>query len=355
MNKIVTLSIVATSVVSMATATEHRTPVDIMNSALSEMKAVATKTIEKKVEAKTEAKAEVKTEKKVSTDTFDYKLTPKKVADNVWCFFGALEKPTKENAGNMANNCYIKTKDGYLVMDTGPSYVFAEQAYEAMKKIEDLPVKYVVNSHNHDDHWLGNDFYKKKFGTELIGPKSINDNYKDGDQTRMYKILPKNAIKGTHIIKLDKIPKEKQIIKLGGEVFEIIPMDVKAHTGDDVFIYMPERKVLFAGDLVMNGRITSGRDGSVIGQLKALDMIKKLDWKVLVPGHGFITDKTAMDEAELYFTLTKDRILAAIENDVDSTEIVDAVPLEEFKDKAMYDILNKQNIGFAFEELEMLD
>jgi glyoxylase-like metal-dependent hydrolase (beta-lactamase superfamily II) len=286
---------------------------------------------------------------------FDYKLKPKKVADNVWCFFGALDKPTKENAGFMVNSCYIKTNDGYLAMDTGPSYQFAKQSYEAMQKIEDLPVKYVVNSHEHDDHWLGNDFFKKRFGATLIGPESINKNYKDGDKTRMYNVLPPNAIKGTHIIKLDKIAKEPYTLTFGGEEFRIIPMDVKAHTGDDVFIYMPKRKVLFAGDLVMNGRITSGRHGSVMGQLKALAMMKKLDWKVLVPGHGFITDAKAMDESELYFKLLKERILKAIDEGVDATEINEVVKLIEFKDKAMYDILNAHNIGFAYDELEMLE
>jgi glyoxylase-like metal-dependent hydrolase (beta-lactamase superfamily II) len=294
------------------------------------------------------------TPKKVEAP-FDYKLEPKQVAENVWCFFGALDKPTKENAGNMANNCYIRTNDGYLVMDTGPSYQFAKQAYQAMQKIADLPVKYVVNSHEHDDHWLGNGFYKKKFNATLIGPESINTDYKEGDKTRMYNILPANAIKGTHIIKLDKTPKKPYTILLGGEEFQIIPMPIKAHTRDDIFIYMPKRKVVFAGDLVMNGRITSGRDGSVIGQLKALDMLKKLDWKVLVPGHGFITDGTAMNEAEQYFTLTKERILKALEDGIDATEITEKVTLPEFKDKAMYDILNAQNIGFAFDELEMLD
>jgi glyoxylase-like metal-dependent hydrolase (beta-lactamase superfamily II) len=308
------------------------------------------KTIEEIIETATPKKAEAKT-----SDAFDYKLEPKKVAENVWCFFGAIEKPTKENAGNMANNCYIKTTEGFLVMDTGPSYQFAKQAYEAMQKIEDLPVKYVVNSHEHDDHWLGNDYYKQKFGATLMGPESINTNYKEGDKTRMYNVLPKNAIEGTHIIDLDKVVKKKETLVLGGEKFDIIPIDVKAHTGDDVFIYMPERKVLFAGDLVMNGRITSGRHGSVMGQLKALAMMQKLDWKILVPGHGFITDATAMDEANLYFKLTKERVLKAIDEGVDATEINEVVKLIEFKDKAMYDILNAQNIGFAFDELEMLD
>ncbi|SHO80997.1 beta lactamase precursor [hydrothermal vent metagenome] len=312
------------------------------------------------VEIKNDIKSEINNqseESKVikSEKAFDYKLKPKQVAENVWCFFGALDKPTKENAGNMVNGCYIKTNDGWLVMDTGPSYEYAKQTYKAMSKIAQLPVKFVVNSHEHDDHWLGNDFYKKKFNATLIGPESINVNYKDGDKTRMYNILPENAIKGTHIIDLDKIVKKTMTLNFGGEEFTIIPMDVRAHTGDDVFIYMPKRKVLFAGDLVMNGRITSGRDGSVMGQLKALAIMKKLDWKVLIPGHGFITDATAMDEANLYFKLTKERVLKAIEEGVDATEINEVVKLIEFKDKAMYDILNAHNIGFAFDELEMLE
>ena len=286
---------------------------------------------------------------------FDYKLTPTKISENVWCFFGAIEPPTKENAGNMANNCYIKTTDSYVVMDTGPSYQFAKQAYESMKKIADLPVSHIFISHEHDDHWLGNDFYKKEFDTKLIGPESVNTEYKEGIPTRMFNVLPKNAIEGTHIIKLDETPKEKQTLVIGGEKFDIIPMDTKAHTGDDIFVYMPDRKILFAGDLVMNGRITSGRHGSVMGQLKALAMMQKLDWKILIPGHGIITDGTAMDEAKMYFNLTKDRVLAAIEDDVDATEINEVVKLIEFKDKAMYDILNAHNIGFAFDELEMLE
>jgi glyoxylase-like metal-dependent hydrolase (beta-lactamase superfamily II) len=367
--------ITATLLISSASAEEVSglSPADYLKKAVIEMEKVIGKKVE--VNSKTDIKQElssigdkktigdiiseastkVKTEIAKTSDAFDYNLKPKKIADNVWCFFGAIEPPTKENAGNMANNCYIKTKDSYVVMDTGPSFQFAKQAYASMKKIEDLPVSHIIISHEHDDHWLGNDFYKKEFNTKLIGPESVNTEYKEGTPTRMFNVLPKNAIEGTHIIKLDEIPKTKTSITVGGEKFDIIPMDTKAHTGDDIFVYMPERKILFAGDLVMNGRITSGRHGSVMGQLKALAMMQKLDWKILIPGHGFITDGTAMDEASLYFNLTKERVLKAIDEDVDATEINEVVKLIEFKDKAMYDILNAHNIGFAFDELEMLD
>ena len=143
---------------------------------------------------------------KQNSTPFDYKLSPTKVSDNVWCFLGVLEGPNKENAGNMVNTCYVKTSDSFVVIDSGPSYQYAKQAYEQMSKVAKLPVKTVIITHEHDDHWLGNGYYKEKFNAEIIGPKYINEHYKDGDKTRMYRILPENAIKGTKIVKIDKTP-----------------------------------------------------------------------------------------------------------------------------------------------------
>jgi glyoxylase-like metal-dependent hydrolase (beta-lactamase superfamily II) len=400
MKKTVILSLITATVLTTVCSAEEKSILDILHTAIADMKKVVNeKTVTSVEVTKVTVKGEEKTtsqvseqkinsigegkaigeiiseagkttsstdkknvsEKKVepsiasTSEAFDYKLSPKKVAENVWCFLGALDKPTKENAGFMANSCYVKTSEGYFLMDSGPSYQFAKQAYDVMKKIANLPVKYVVNSHHHDDHWLGNDFYKKTFNAKLIGPESINSNYKEGDKTRMYKVLPANAIEGTHIIKLDVVPKKEMVVTLGGEEFHIIPMDVKAHTSDDVFVYMPKSKVLFGGDLVMNGRVNSDRDGAVMGELKAIKMMRGMEWNTLVPGHGLITDKTALDETELYFTLMKKRVLEAMEDDVDATGITDRVKLEEFKDKAMYDLLNARNVGYAFDELEMLD
>jgi len=85
-------------------------------------------------------------------------------------------------------------------------------------------VKYVIDSHGHDDHWLGNNFYKEEFNATIVGPESINSDYKDGDKTRMYAILPENAIDGTHIIKVDKVVKEPEVLKFGGAEFHLTPL-----------------------------------------------------------------------------------------------------------------------------------
>jgi len=286
---------------------------------------------------------------------FDYKLEPKQVSENVWCFLGLLEGPSAKNAGAMSNSCWIKTKDSYVLLDSGPSYEYARQSYVAMKKIADLPVSTVFISHDHDDHWLGNNFYKEEFNATLIGPELVNTNYKAGDKTRMFEKLPANAIKGTKIVKLDETPKESIKRTIGGEEFEFIAIPTKAHTPNDFFLYMPKRKILFTGDLAMNGRVTSNRDGSLMGQLKAIEMIRAKEWNNLVAGHGFITDKSALDEADRYFSFMYETVKKALEDEVELTDLVPNEIMKEFKDKAMFNALNGQNFNEAYTELDFLE
>ena len=340
MKKTIVLSLLTAALLSNVYGNEHQNPAQIMQSTLDKMKAITTLSNQSATESNT------------TSDIFDYKLKATKVSDNVWCFLGALEGPSKENAGNMVNTCYVKTTDSYVVVDSGPSYQYAKQAYAVMSAIEKLPATTVISTHEHDDHWLGNSFYKDEFKAEIIGPKYINDNYKEGDKTRMFNTLPANAIKGTKIIPVDKIPTEVLTLSIGGEEFEIVPVGTKAHTDEDFFVYMPKRKVLFSGDLAMNGRITSNRHGSLLGQLKAIKMMKAKDYEVFVPGHGLDTSKTGMDDAEQYFTLLHERIIQALEDDTEMTELSEVIPMNEFQDRAMFKALNGQNVQEAFTELE---
>jgi len=300
---------------------------------------------------------------------WDYNLKPVQVSDRVWCFFGAMEMPTKENAGDMSNSCYIKGNDSWIAWDSGPSYIFAKQAHAAMKKIADMPVKTVIVSHEHDDHWLGNNYYKETQGATVIGPHSVNVNYLGYDehtgkpnentreippQTRMIRALYQNAIRGTKLASVDRSFKDTTEFTLHGIKFEYVKVGY-AHSEEDWFLYLPEDKVVLVGDVVMNGRITSNRDGIVVGQLNALKAIQARDWNHLVPGHGFITDQTADDECVQYFTLLKDRVLEGIDEEIDPDYITKHVTLEEFRNKDLYYLLSPGNVFRSYEELEMYE
>lgn len=295
---------------------------------------------------------------------WDYNLKPVQVSERVWCYFGAMEMPTKENAGDMSNSCYIKGDTEWITWDTGPSYKFAEQAYAEMKKIADMPVKTVIVSHEHDDHWLGNNYYKEVHGAKIIGPESINENYygprhidgKDypGMQTRMIKALYQNAIRKTVLVRVDEAFEDTTEFTVSGVKMEYVKVGY-AHSEEDWFLYLPDDKVVLVADVVMNGRVTSNRDGIVVGQINALNAIRSRDWNHLVPGHGFITDKTAADEAVQYFALLKDRVLEKMEDGVIADYITKEVTLDEFRDKDLYYVLSPGNVFRSYEELEMYD
>jgi len=254
----------------------------------------------------------------------------------------------------MVNTCFVKTKEGFVVIDSGPTYNYAAQAFIQMQKIAPLPVKYVINTHDHDDHWLGNSFYKEK-GALLMGPETYEQNIVPGMSTRMEKGVGKETFTGTKVVKLNKVVQKKYSFTLGGTFFTIQQLVKQAHTKGDLIIYLPQEKVLFAGDLVFNDRVSSLRDGSIIGSLKALELIDRLHPKVIVGGHGYRTDGNATQVFKSYLVTMKEQILEAISNDVSIDEINKKVIMPEYKEMKLYDVLHRRNVFDAYRELELYD
>ena len=289
-----------------------------------------------------------------TAQAYEYHLSPVKVSEDVHCFFGALENITKQNGGNMVNTCFVQTKQGFVVIDSGPTYAYAKQAYTQMQKIQKLPVKYVIDTHDHDDHWLGNSFYKSK-GALLIGPRTYEQNVVVGMETRMQRTLGSEIYGKTEIVNLDTVVDNNLTLNVGGRLFEIRQLVPKAHTKGDLIVYLPDEKVLFAGDLVFNDRLTSLRDGSIIGSIKALAKIDALHAKVIIGGHGYKTDVNATQALNAYLHEMKEEVLDALDNDVSMDEITKKVTMPKYKAMKLYDVLHSRNVFEAYRELEMYD
>ncbi len=285
---------------------------------------------------------------------FEYTLQPIKVADDTYCFFGALENITKENGGNMVNTCFVQTKDSFVVIDSGPTFSYASQAYDEMQKIAKLPVKFVINTHDHDDHWLGNSFYKSK-GALLIGPRTYEQNVVVGMETRMQRTLGKELYGKTKIVPLDTIVDNNLTLKISGKIFNIKQMVKSAHTEGDLLIHLPNEGIVFAGDLVFNDRLTSIRDGSLIGSLKMLDEIDALHPKVIIGGHGYATDSNATKSMRAYLTQIKEEVQDALDNDISIEDVTKKVLMTKYKEMKLYDVLHSRNVFVSYQELEMLD
>lgn len=90
------------------------------------------------------------------TFAFEYNLKPIKLSDNSYYFYGKEEYFSKQNGGDIANSAFIITKNSVILIDTGTTVDYANSMKKEISKITKKPIKYVINTHHHPDHFLGN-------------------------------------------------------------------------------------------------------------------------------------------------------------------------------------------------------
>ena len=281
---------------------------------------------------------------------YDYNLKPEKVGPSTHCFFGVPEVMDKHNNGNMVNSCFVNMGTNYLVIDSGPTYLYSLQAYKEMKKIDNLPIAYVINTHVHDDHWLGNSYYNE-LNTKIIGSSAFKSAEK-AEMTRMQKrIMPEAYAKTTQIFPTMFVEKDK-VLKVDGKIIYLKKVNNKAHTDSDLLVYIPQLKIVFVGDLVFNDRLPSIRDGNLKGWLKALDEIRTMDVKFVVGGHGKKVDISSINMTYSYLKELRDGVLALIEDGEDIASAVNMLEMKKYKNINLYDSMHRQNVEIAYRMLE---
>jgi glyoxylase-like metal-dependent hydrolase (beta-lactamase superfamily II) len=280
---------------------------------------------------------------------FDYKLKPKEIANGVYMITGVNEPVKKSNGGAIANSYWIKTDKHWVVFDAGPTYDYAKQAYEAMKKVANLPIERVFNSHFHDDHWMGDSFYKE-LKVPIYATKAQKEHFKPGGTSRVLKILDKKDLKNTKIVTPDNVIDKSFTFKVDNREFKVIYRDKPAHGPQDFMLYLPKDKVLFTGDLLMSERITSIRHGSVKGNLEAIAQIEKIDPKVYANGHGKFTDKTGLKLTKDYLETLKKEAKKAIDDDIELEDFVKKADFSKFKEYKLFNVAHKENLYAVYNE-----
>jgi cyclase len=286
----------------------------------------------------------------ISLLAFEYKLQVTKVSDKIHCFFGKPQAINTDNNGNMVNSCFVDMGDSYLVIDSGPTYNYAKEAYSVMKKIKNLPVSYVINTHLHDDHWLGNGFYKE-LGADIIGSTKFQDEVKL-DQTRMQRRISKEAYEHTTQVFPNIFVDKNKVLSINSQNVSIYSVNKKAHTNSDLLVYIPSQEVLFVGDIVFNNRLPSLRDGNINHWIETLHYIKKEEYKYIIGGHGTLVDPTSVEFTYNYLSELKQKILQAIDEGEDIEDAINNIPMNKYKNSPMYELLHKQNIETAYRTLE---
>lgn len=243
------------------------------------------------------------------------------MADGIYLFM----TPGYGDVGYDGNSIAIVSKDGVLVFDANGTPAAAEAVLAEIRKITDQPVRYLVISHWHWDHWYGAEVYKKAFpdiriisqkkeremmmgperefnkaGLETDLPGYIADLEKKAAAQAAISPQPSSLAKLRHLIAEDQFFLEQKRgihrtypnVTYGDEMdfymgerhIEVLHYD-RAVTPGNSFLYLPNDKIIVAGDLLVNP-ITWTLSSYPTGWLNTLEKMDMLDASVIIPGHG---------------------------------------------------------------------
>lgn len=282
---------------------------------------------------------------------YEFDLKPKQLAPDVVCFFGVPEAMNTTNNGNMVNTCYLDTAKSYVVIDSGSSYAYARSAFNAMQRIKPLPVSLVINTHVHDDHWLGNGFFAQ-MGVKVLGSDDFLHNADTHTPTRMQTHISPEAYAKTVPTLPNEIISSDENITIGDQSIELHMMRHKAHTTKDMIVFVPKANVIFAGDLVFNDRLPSLKGGDINGWISALDEIKSYKATTIIGGHGYKTDANALDMTYGHLTQMRTEIRKCLESGLSIDDTMNTVIMNEYKTLRLYDTLHRANVESAYRTLE---
>jgi glyoxylase-like metal-dependent hydrolase (beta-lactamase superfamily II) len=204
--------------------------------------------------------------------------------------------------GNVA--LYV-TRDGVILVDD----MFDRNHDEIMAKLKsvtDLPIKYVLNTHQHDDHAGGN--AKMAPTSQLIGHRRLRAN-----------MIALNQPGAPSIVFSDEMD-----VFLGGKEVRAIYCG-RGHTGGDAVIYFPAEKVIHTGDLFLTFPpqpfIDFAQGGSALDWNSTLDKALQLDFDTAIPGHGPVSNREGIRKFQSDFVTMRNRIQGMVRSGSSKDEV----------------------------------
>ena len=274
-------------------------------------------------------------------------LEPIQVSKSVYFVRGDTGLPSPANRGFMSNAGFVITSEGVVVFDALGTPVLGAELLAEIRKRTRSPVRRVIVSHYHADHFYGLAAFKAA-GAEIWAHRSArgyleSQAAKDRLAERSRSLapwVPADMALEAPSRWLDG----EQSFKLGGLTFRVLPVG-PAHTPEDLALLVEEEQVLFAGDLMFAGRLPFVGDADSKAWIEAIDRIVKLRPKVMVGGHGDASRDAAADLAMTrdYLSYLRQKMGEAANELVDFDEAYAKTDWSRFSGLPAFEAANRRN------------
>ena len=246
-----------------------------------------------------------------------------------------------------SNAGLITAPDTSLLVDTLFDLRLTRDMLDAMKPVTDTkPIGQAFNTHGNGDHWFGNELLpdgipivasagaiedmraapaalvNMLFNQLDLGPEFdafAQRNMRRFDFASVGERLPTESFEGRHELRVGD--RDVHLIELG-----------PAHTHGDAIAHVPDASVVFTGDILFIDGTPIMWVGPVSNWLRACDRILELDARVIVPGHGPVTDASGVRDVQRYFTYIRDETTKRFKAGMDDEAAADDIDISDFRD-----------------------
>jgi len=190
------------------------------------------------------------------------------------------------------------------------------------------PVRTLVNTHHHGDHTHGNYLFAP--GATIIAHERCRE------EVIATALGTKSLFPGVEWGEIEVAPpfvtfEERLTVWVDDLRVELIFVG-PAHTTNDIVAWIPERKVLFAGDVIFNGGTPFVVMGSVTGSLQALERVRALRAETIVPGHGSVCGPEVIDDVADYLRFVQETARGGFEAGLEPLALARETDLGRFSE-----------------------
>jgi len=221
------------------------------------------------------------------------------VAEGVFAYLSGSGATGLANAGLVVGDGEALAIDSLMVPSLSRAF------RRAIRRLTDAPVRYLVNTHHHIDHIGGNQFFRQ---AAIVAHKNCREEALAAGipVEALAQRMPRFAsgFRQLQLTPPQLIYENRLVLHLGGREVHLLHFG-PGHTRGDTLVYLPRERVLFAGDIVFRYVTPGPFDAHVTGWIRVLDRARQLDVQTVVPGHGPLGDRKALDEMRQYLAIVR--------------------------------------------------
>ncbi|TAN47652.1 MAG: quinoprotein relay system zinc metallohydrolase 2 [Methylococcaceae bacterium] len=275
------------------------------------------------------------------------------IAPGIYLHQGLDAFPDSRNRDEIANIGFVVGDRSVAVIDSGGNPQQGAALKAAVHQVTDKPIRYVVNTHVHPDHILGNQAFKEA-GVVFVGHHKLAEamavrapHYLATAQRDLGMALGADSVVPPTLTVTDKLD-----LDLGNRTLTLTAHRT-AHTNNDLSIYDHKTRTLWLADLLFVEHVPT-LDGSLLGWLAVLEQLAGQPAKLAIPGHGPVQHNwpQAVLPEKQYLLMLRDEIRALIKEGGSLEQALAQVGQSARGQWKLFDHYHKRNVSTAFAELE---